>query len=79
MGKADTLEAAAAEVTYPQARRSFLVRARVFTNALENGEIDLPDNIAIYHPTWNNRSLSWKVSMVTTFLCPPCTCRQSLG
>ncbi|MBV7332291.1 TetR/AcrR family transcriptional regulator [Chloroflexi bacterium TSY] len=30
------------DVTYPPARRSFLVRARIFAAALENGEIDLP-------------------------------------
>jgi len=30
------------DVTYPQARRSFLVRARIFAAAIENGEINLP-------------------------------------
>jgi AcrR family transcriptional regulator len=30
------------EVTYPPARRSFLVTAGIFTTALESGEIDLP-------------------------------------
>ncbi|NBB73799.1 MAG: TetR family transcriptional regulator [Bacteroidetes bacterium] len=31
-------------VTYPPARRSFLVTARIFTEAIERGEIDLPPN-----------------------------------
>jgi AcrR family transcriptional regulator len=30
------------DVTYPPARRSFLVTAGIFTAAIENGEIDLP-------------------------------------
>lgn len=30
------------EVTYPPARRSFLVIARIFAGAIESGEIDLP-------------------------------------
>ena len=30
------------DVTYPPARRSFLVRARIFTTAIESGEMDLP-------------------------------------
>lgn len=32
------------EVTYPPARRSFLVTAGILAAALENGEIDLPDH-----------------------------------
>jgi len=31
-------------VTYPPARRSFLVTARIFAGAIEHGEIDLPPN-----------------------------------
>lgn len=30
------------DATYPPARRSFLVRARIFATAIENGEINLP-------------------------------------
>ena len=30
------------DITYPQARRSFLVRAKIFSTAIENGEINLP-------------------------------------
>jgi len=31
-------------ITYPPARRSFLVTARIFAEAIERGEIDLPPN-----------------------------------
>ena len=31
-------------ITYPPARRSFIVTARIFTAAIKSGEIDLPNN-----------------------------------
>ena len=39
------------DITYPPARRSFLVTAGIFTEAIENGEIDLPTNYSDLPPS----------------------------
>lgn len=44
------------DITYPPARRSFIVTASIFAKALDNGEIDLPVQYGVLPPTLN-RSL----------------------